>query len=162
MTGNQSGEGGGGDYQEAFKIKPAGHAAGYLVGFGGFSPPSPQTKPNFLTNPKSSIGVKHKVRIYKEYYGAHSLAVEALGESQFRLLEKKLNTLPTLWGKGTMFPKILWIQISTVAAYLMRKSPIGHQIGVPKILWIQISIFVPFLMVKSPIGVKEPFFLKYC
>jgi hypothetical protein len=54
MTGNQSGEGGGGDYQEAFKIKPAGHAAGYLVGFGGFSPPSPanQTKPNFLTNPK--------------------------------------------------------------------------------------------------------------
>jgi hypothetical protein len=29
--------------------------------------------------------------------GAHSSAGEGLGESQFRRLEKKLSTLPTLW-----------------------------------------------------------------
>jgi hypothetical protein len=29
--------------------------------------------------------------------GAHSPAGEGLGESQFRRLEKKLSTLPTLW-----------------------------------------------------------------
>ncbi len=29
--------------------------------------------------------------------GAHSPAYEGLGESQFRRLEKKLSTLPTLW-----------------------------------------------------------------
>ncbi len=29
--------------------------------------------------------------------GAHSPAAGGLGESQFRRLEKKLNTLPTLW-----------------------------------------------------------------
>ncbi len=31
--------------------------------------------------------------------GAHSPAGEGLGESQFRRLEKKLSTLPTLWYK---------------------------------------------------------------
>ena len=30
--------------------------------------------------------------------GAHSPAGEGLGESQFQRLEKKLSTLPTLWG----------------------------------------------------------------
>jgi hypothetical protein len=63
--------------------------------------------------------VIHKVRIYKEYHSvsplvgigthpiplsslppepgrAHSSAGEGLGESQFRRLEKKLSTLPTL------------------------------------------------------------------
>ncbi len=29
--------------------------------------------------------------------GAHSLAAKGVGESQFRRLEKKLSTLPTLW-----------------------------------------------------------------
>jgi hypothetical protein len=72
-------------------------------------------------------GFYHKVRIYKEYHmqcmsprrhwdspnlslrrecapppgtkgsGAHSPAGKGLGESQFRRLEKKLSTLPTLW-----------------------------------------------------------------
>ncbi len=32
--------------------------------------------------------------------GAHSPVGEGLGESQFRRLEKKLNTLPTLWDRG--------------------------------------------------------------
>jgi hypothetical protein len=71
-----------------------------------------------------SEDVHLKVRIYKEYHsvcplvgigtlppplspasvplpqnggGAHSPAGEGLGESQFRRLEKKLSTLPTLW-----------------------------------------------------------------
>jgi hypothetical protein len=71
----------------------------------------------------------HKVRIYKEYHSAcpfvgigtlptplsparvplppepgegdHSPASEGLGESQFRRLEKKLSTLPTLWSLYT-------------------------------------------------------------
>ncbi len=68
-------------------------------------------------------GEAHKVPIYKEYHsvcplvgiglglsqplsrhvivlllgGSHSPAGEGLGESQFRRLEKKLSTLPTLW-----------------------------------------------------------------
>ncbi len=33
---------------------------------------------------------------------AHSPAGEGLGESQFRRLEKKLSTLPTLWLYGYM------------------------------------------------------------
>jgi hypothetical protein len=35
--------------------------------------------------------------------GAHSPAGEVLGESQFQRLEKKLSTLPTLWGQCIMF-----------------------------------------------------------
>jgi hypothetical protein len=71
----------------------------------------------------------HKVRIYEEYHsvcplvglgtlptslspasvplpqnrgggGAHSPAGEGLGESQFRRLQKKLSTLPTLWANS--------------------------------------------------------------
>jgi hypothetical protein len=38
--------------------------------------------------------------------GAHSPAGEGLGESQFRRLEKKLNTLPTLWLKPIEIPAI--------------------------------------------------------
>jgi hypothetical protein len=34
--------------------------------------------------------------------GAHSAAGEGLGESQFRRLEKKLSTLPTLWSQYTV------------------------------------------------------------
>jgi hypothetical protein len=33
--------------------------------------------------------------------GAHSAACEGMGESQFRRLEKKLSTLPTLWQEYT-------------------------------------------------------------
>ncbi len=33
--------------------------------------------------------------------GGHSPAGEGLGETQFRRLEKKLSTLPTLWSTST-------------------------------------------------------------
>jgi hypothetical protein len=79
------------------------------------------------------VRLKLKVRVYKEYHsvcmspgqnwdspnpslasectppprtgggGAHSPAGEGLGASQFRRLEKKFSTLPTLWLEG-MFP----------------------------------------------------------
>jgi hypothetical protein len=82
---------------------------------------------------------QHKVRIYQKYHmqcmsprrnwdsptpslasecappprtvcgGAHSPAGEGLEESQFRRLEKKLSTLPTLWTRGIpveIFPDI--------------------------------------------------------
>jgi hypothetical protein len=35
--------------------------------------------------------------------GAHSPGGEGLGESQYRRLEKKLSTLPTLWAHCTAF-----------------------------------------------------------
>jgi hypothetical protein len=59
----------------------------------------------------------HKVRIYKEYHSVCPLvgigilptplspASEGLGESHFRRLEKKLSTLPTLWGLVNL---VLW------------------------------------------------------
>ncbi len=59
--------------------------------------------------------VLHKVSTYKEHHsvcplpperGAHSPAGEGLGESQFRQLEKKLSTLPTLWCTGTVQCKL--------------------------------------------------------
>ncbi len=82
--------------------------------------------------------MNHKVRIYKEYHsvcplvgivtlptplspasvplprrwGAHSPAGEGLGKPQFRRLEKKLSTLPTLWNEQSSFmdlPNVLTI-----------------------------------------------------
>ncbi len=78
---------------------------------------------------RSDYGRQHKVRIYRvpQYMsprrnwdspapslasefvcpspesmgGAHSPADEGLGESQFRRLEKRLSTLPTLWETGS-------------------------------------------------------------
>ncbi len=73
----------------------------------------------FLEWAKSENTVDHKVRTYKEYHSVRPLVGiglyqplsrqrvcpsprtaggEGLGESQFRRLEKKLSTLPTLWG----------------------------------------------------------------
>jgi hypothetical protein len=52
---------------------------------------------------KHVYSVYQKVYIYKEYHSVCPLptplspASEGLGESQFRRLEKKLSTLPTLW-----------------------------------------------------------------
>ncbi len=83
------------------------------------------------------ISIMHKVRINKEYHsvcplvgigtlptplspasvplppepggGAHSPAGEGLGESQFRRLEKKVSTLPTLWYHESYPPKhFIW------------------------------------------------------
>jgi hypothetical protein len=74
-------------------------------------------------NPRPKMLLDHKVRIFKEYYSvcplvgirtlpttlspasvplpqirgdAHSPAMEGVGESQFRRLEKKLSTLPIM------------------------------------------------------------------
>ncbi len=89
----------------------------------GLGPWRPKFMQRFASR-KVSVDTVHKVRIYKEYHtvcplvgigtlptplspasvplppeagGGHSPAGEGLGESQFRRLEKKLSTLPTLW-----------------------------------------------------------------
>ncbi len=42
--------------------------------------------------------------------GAHSSAVEGLGESHFRRLENKLSTLPTFWTTPTQLVlKLFWV-----------------------------------------------------
>jgi hypothetical protein len=42
--------------------------------------------------------------------GAHTPAVEGVGESQFRRLEKKLRTLPTLWVKTNYATNLMQVQ----------------------------------------------------
>ncbi len=50
---------------------------------------------------KKAYTAKNKKYIIEQTGGgAHSRTGEGLGESQFRRLEKKLSTLPSLWGGG--------------------------------------------------------------
>ncbi len=59
---------------------------------------------NLLYVPSSELRLSHPLTRKRvcpsspnQRGGAHSPAGEGLGESQFRRLEKKLSTLPTLW-----------------------------------------------------------------
>ncbi len=53
--------------------------------------------------------------------GAHSPAGEGLGESQFRRLEKKLSTLPTLWVQYTT----QWLHVLERPALSLLSSYLG-------------------------------------
>ncbi len=59
------------------------HSVCPLVGIG--TPPTPLPQASVPSPPEPKGG------------GAHSPAAKGVGESQFRRLEKKLSTLPTLW-----------------------------------------------------------------
>ncbi len=84
-----------------------------------------------------SDGGGHKVHIYKEYHSGCLLVEigtlptpisptgEGLGESQFRRLEKKLSTLPTLWGGDE---NILWIFSSPFRYQLYWTIPLNFPI----------------------------------
>ncbi len=58
----------------------------YVPSFGIWTPPTPLPQARVTSPPDQRVGG-----------GAHAPAAKGVGESQFRRLEKKLSTLPTLW-----------------------------------------------------------------
>jgi hypothetical protein len=65
------------------------HVPQYLVGIGTLPPSLSPASVSLPPKPRCGGG------------GANSSAGGGLGESQFQRLEKKLSTLPTLWGWGS-------------------------------------------------------------
>ncbi len=82
------------------------HSVCPLVGIGTLPPPlSPATVPL----PRTKGGG-----------GAHSPANEGVGESQFRRLEKKLSTLPTLCLQAFVLDvKLTYLKTKLVESFLM-------------------------------------------
>jgi hypothetical protein len=71
------------------------HSVFLLVGIGTLPSPNPSLASECAPPPRTGGG-------------ADSPAGEGLGESQTRRLEKKLSTLPTLWGGWFMYSRFLY------------------------------------------------------
>ena len=80
--------------------------------------------------PSSELGLSHPLcrqRVcpspQNQMWGAHSPADEGLGESQYRRLEKKLSTLPTL--RGNLFLRC-WQIVSKFSVFSCFHSKVGR------------------------------------